>query len=68
MRYPAIRGNTSLGFGVYSFPENCRCRVCDKFMKWEGKFCPCCGYPISRKPRAGKSQRALLARKNTKRI
>lgn len=36
----------------YKDPKVCRCRVCEVFMLWEGIFCPCCGYKVSRRPRS----------------
>jgi len=28
-----------------------RCQTCNLFIKWEGRFCPCCGYRLRTKPR-----------------
>lgn len=28
-----------------------RCQVCEIFVKWEGYWCPCCGYRLRTKPR-----------------
>jgi hypothetical protein len=28
-----------------------RCQVCDLFIKWNGLFCPCCGYRLRTGPR-----------------
>jgi hypothetical protein len=28
-----------------------RCQVCDLFIKWDGLFCPCCGYKLRTRPR-----------------
>ena len=28
-----------------------RCQVCEIFIKWDGLFCPCCGYRLRTKPR-----------------
>jgi hypothetical protein len=28
-----------------------RCQVCQLFIKWNGLFCPCCGYRLRAKPR-----------------
>jgi hypothetical protein len=27
-----------------------RCKVCDLFIKWDGLFCPCCGYKLRTRP------------------
>ena len=28
-----------------------RCQVCEIFIKWDGLFCPCCGYKLRTRPR-----------------
>jgi hypothetical protein len=28
-----------------------RCQVCELFIKWDGLFCPCCGYKLRTRPR-----------------
>jgi len=28
-----------------------RCQVCAIFIKWDGFFCPCCGYKLRTRPR-----------------
>jgi len=28
-----------------------RCQVCEIFLKWDGLWCPCCGYRLRTKPR-----------------
>ncbi|MDH3339981.1 MAG: hypothetical protein OEL84_01705 [Nitrosopumilus sp.] len=28
-----------------------RCQVCEIFIKWEGLWCPCCGYRLRARPR-----------------
>ena len=38
------------GTGRYSAGQK-RCNLCDIFMRWEGLFCPCCGYRVRSKPR-----------------
>lgn len=30
-----------------------RCQVCEIFIKWEGIWCPCCGYRVRTRPRTG---------------
>ena len=27
-----------------------RCRTCDLFLKWEGSYCPCCGFKLRTTP------------------
>ena len=33
---------------------NKRCQVCELFIKWDGLFCPCCGYRLRTRPRSMK--------------
>jgi hypothetical protein len=28
-----------------------RCQVCEIFLKWDGLWCPCCGYRLRTQPR-----------------
>jgi hypothetical protein len=28
-----------------------RCQICEIYIKWEGLWCPCCGYKLRTKPR-----------------
>ena len=28
-----------------------RCKNCDLFIKWDGPWCPCCGYKLRTRPR-----------------
>jgi hypothetical protein len=43
-----------------------RCKNCDLFIKWDGVFCPCCGYKLRTKPRnfsktkLGEKERAIV--------
>lgn len=36
-----------------------RCQLCVLFLKWEGNWCPCCGYRLRNKPRAGQYKEKL---------
>ena len=36
-----------------------RCHKCEMFIKWEGLWCPCCGYLLRTKPRATKPKRRM---------
>jgi predicted amidophosphoribosyltransferase len=31
-----------------------RCQICDIFIKWNGLFCPCCGYRLRHNARIQK--------------
>ena len=39
-----------VGTGRYASGQR-RCQVCQIFIKWEGLWCPCCGYRLRTKPR-----------------
>lgn len=36
-----------------------RCQVCEIFINWDGKHCPCCGYKLRTKPRNIKYKQQL---------
>ncbi|HZC20317.1 MAG TPA: hypothetical protein VE223_01595, partial [Nitrososphaeraceae archaeon] len=40
-----------------------RCQICEIFIKWDGLWCPCCGYRLRTKPRNLKYKAKLRARK-----
>jgi len=31
-----------------------RCNVCEIFVSWDGKYCPCCGMMLRTKPKLSK--------------
>src|SRR6476620_8553143 len=37
-----------------------QCQMCDIFIKWDGIWCPCCGYRLRTKFRSGHSKRLSL--------
>jgi hypothetical protein len=37
--------------GSYYSAGNKRCQICDVFIKWNNKRCPCCGTVLRTKPR-----------------
>jgi len=41
------------GRGRYSAGQK-RCQICEIFIRWEGIYCPCCGYKLRGKPRSKK--------------
>jgi len=45
-----------------------RCSVCELFIIWDGKHCPCCGYMLRTNPRGTLARRQMLIIKQTKRI
>ena len=42
-----------------------RCSICEIFIKWDGLWCPCCGYRLRTKPRNLKYKAKLRARNKT---
>ena len=53
-----------VGSGRYAIGQR-RCQICEIFIKWEGLWCPCCGYRLRTKPRNLK-YKAKLREKNKK--
>src|SRR5207237_8486454 len=39
-----------VGSGRYASGQK-RCQICEIFIKWDGLWCPCCGYRLRTKPR-----------------
>ena len=39
-----------VGYGRYASGQK-RCQICEIFIKWDGLWCPCCGYRLRTKPR-----------------
>jgi hypothetical protein len=54
-----------VGSGRYASGQK-RCQICEIFIKWDGLWCPCCGYRLRTKPRNLKYKAKLRAR--TKKI
>ena len=52
----------------YIKQENCRCSICMKYLKWEGMFCPCCGYRVRRRPRGSESAIKCQIKRGMKRL
>lgn len=56
------------GKGGY-FKGNKKCTICKIFIKFNGYFCPCCGYRLKSKPRGSKGRKRLsqkIAEQKTK--
>ncbi|MDH3658058.1 MAG: hypothetical protein OEM77_07995 [Nitrosopumilus sp.] len=45
-----------------------RCSVCELFIIWDGKRCPCCGYMLRTNPRGTLARQQMLIVKQVKRI
>ncbi|MGA9149074.1 MAG: hypothetical protein WBZ36_00745 [Candidatus Nitrosopolaris sp.] len=52
-----------LGTGRYSTGQK-RCQVCELYLRWDGIFCPCCGYRLRTRPRNLKYKAKLMAGKD----
>jgi hypothetical protein len=50
-----------VGLGRYSMGQK-RCQICELFIRWDGLWCPCCGYRLRTKPRNLKYKAKLRAR------
>ena len=44
------KASKPVGIGRYASGQR-RCQICMIFIKWEGLWCPCCGYRLRTKPR-----------------
>jgi hypothetical protein len=51
-----------IGAGRYALGQK-RCQICEIFIKWDGLWCPCCGYRLRTKPRNLKYKAKLRSRK-----
>jgi hypothetical protein len=51
-----------VGSGRYAIGQK-RCQICELFIKWDGLWCPCCGYRLRTKPRNLKYKAKLRSRK-----
>ena len=58
VRYKAQK---PVGTGRYASGQR-RCQICEIFIKWEGLWCPCCGYRLRTKPRNLKYKAKLRQR------
>jgi hypothetical protein len=56
-----------IGAGRYAIGQK-RCQVCEIFLKWDGLWCPCCGYRLRTKPRNLKYKAKLRAKKAMQKV
>ena len=45
-------------FGRYATGQK-RCQICEIFLKWDGMWCPSCGYRVRTRPRGQKFKERL---------
>jgi hypothetical protein len=57
VRHKALKPKP-LGTGRYSVGQK-RCQVCELFLRWDGFWCPCCGYRLRTRPRNKKFKNEL---------
>ena len=60
VRYKAQK---PVGTGRYASGQR-RCQICEIFIKWEGLWCPCCGYMLRTHPRNSISRKKSDSEKN----
>ena len=60
VRYKAQK---PVGTGRYASGQR-RCQICEIFIKWEGLWCPCCGYMLRTHPRNSVSRKKSDSVKN----
>jgi hypothetical protein len=53
-----IRHKAQKPFGIGRYATG-RCQICEIFIKWDGLFCPCCGYRLRIRPRLFKHKAKL---------
>ncbi|WP_316504828.1 hypothetical protein [Nitrosopumilus sp.] len=63
-RYRAIKPHKE---GRYVSGQK-RCSKCSIFLNWDGKYCPCCGYPLRTKPKGTNTRKRLMVLQQVKRI
>ncbi|MEE8132045.1 MAG: hypothetical protein V3T40_00530 [Nitrososphaerales archaeon] len=51
------------GIGRYASGQK-RCQICEIFIRWDGLWCPCCGYRLRTKPRNLRYKAKLRAKMN----
>ena len=47
---PQYKAKKPVGIGRYASGQK-RCQICELFMRWDGLWCPCCGYRLRGHPR-----------------
>ncbi|PBO84820.1 MAG: hypothetical protein COA77_07540 [Thaumarchaeota archaeon] len=63
-KHKAIKPSNSIRYGI----GQKMCSICEIFINWNGKYCPCCNYMLRTKPRRTKTRQKLLMIQQIKRI
>ena len=45
-----------------------RCQICSIWIKWEGFYCPCCGYRLRTTPRKKQNKKTLNFKKHNSKV
>ena len=56
------KAHKPVGSGRYAAGQR-RCQICEIFIKWDGLWCPCCGYRLRNGPRSFKFKAKLRIKK-----
>jgi len=56
------------GKSRFSNKNNKRCKTCEVFIKWEGRYCPCCNVKLSNIPKNSKNRERLRKQQGIKEI
>ncbi|MFL6402820.1 MAG: hypothetical protein ACJ71M_05010 [Nitrososphaeraceae archaeon] len=54
-----------ISYGRYAIGQK-RCQICEIFIKWDGIYCPCCGYRLRIGPRLFKDKEKLRIKEKQK--
>ena len=61
------KAHKPFGSGRYAIGQK-RCQMCEIFIKWDGIFCPCCGYRLRNGPRLLKHKAKLRMKQKENQI
>jgi hypothetical protein len=56
-----------ISYGRYAIGQK-RCQICEIFIKWDGIYCPCCGYRLRIGPRLFKDKAKLRIKKQKEKL
>ena len=56
-----------LGVSRYNLGQK-RCSICEIFINWDGRHCPCCSYVLRTKPKGTQTRHRLMVLQQIKRI
>ena len=61
------KAHKPVGSGRYAIGQK-SCQMCEMFIKWDGLFCPCCGYRLRNGPRLFKHKAKLRMKQKEKQV